>query len=61
MNLNAVTDSQSSYIRTIEHGFFNRTTRTSSERSTDQVGSMVAANDNVTVVSDKDMSVAGSV
>lgn len=61
VNLNAVTDSQSSYIRTVEHGFLNKTTTTSSESSTDQVGSMVAANDNVTMVSGGDMSVAGTV
>ncbi|WP_395371292.1 beta strand repeat-containing protein [Komagataeibacter diospyri] len=61
VNLNAVTDSQSSYTRTVEHGFLNRTTTTSSESSTDQVGSTVAANDNVTMVSGRDMSVAGTV
>ncbi|MCF3634938.1 hemagglutinin repeat-containing protein [Komagataeibacter intermedius] len=61
VNLNAVTDSQSSYTRTVEHGFLNRTTTTSSESSTDQVGSTVAANGNVTMVSGKDMSVAGTV
>ncbi|KON63250.1 filamentous hemagglutinin [Komagataeibacter europaeus] len=61
VNLNAVTDSQSSYTRTVEHGFLNRTTTTSSESSTDQVGSTVAANDNVTMVSGGDMSVAGTV
>ncbi|AHI27238.1 Filamentous hemagglutinin (plasmid) [Komagataeibacter xylinus E25] len=61
VNLNAVTDSQSSYTRTVEHGFLNKTTTTSSESSTDQVGSTVAANDNVTMVSGRDMSVAGTV
>ncbi len=61
VNLNAVTDSQSSYTRTVEHGFLNKTTTTSSESSTDQVGSTLAANDNVTMVSGNDMSVAGTV
>ncbi|WP_207303530.1 hemagglutinin repeat-containing protein [Komagataeibacter xylinus] len=50
-----------SYTRTVEHGFLNKTTTTSSESSTDQVGSTVAANDNVTMVSGRDMSVAGTV
>ncbi|NHO58119.1 hypothetical protein GOB86_13905 [Acetobacter lambici] len=59
--LNAVTDSQSSYTHTVEHGFLNKTSTTRSEGSTDQVGSTVAANDNVTVVSGKDLSITGTI
>ncbi|AQU87040.1 hypothetical protein B0W47_05595 [Komagataeibacter nataicola] len=61
VTLNAVTDSQSSYTRTVRHGLLNRTTTTLSESSTDQIGSTIAANDNVTMVSGRDMSVAGTV
>ncbi|MFT8731844.1 MAG: hemagglutinin repeat-containing protein [Acetobacter fabarum] len=61
VDLNTVTDSQSSYTRTVEHGFLNKTTKTQSESSTDQIGNTIVANDNVTMVSGKDMSVAGTI
>lgn len=59
--LNAVTDEQHSYSRSVSHGLLSKKTIVQSSDSTSEVGSLVAANDNIVLKSGADMSIKGTV
>ncbi len=59
--LNAVTDEQHSYSQSVSHSLFRKKTIVQSSDSTNEVGSLVVANDNAVLKSGADMAIKGMV